>query len=137
MYPHELDHVFELWARWIRGTDLGGSGLGSMLEMMMVTGCMFSGGGGNPALHTVQAEVEAAVMQLAVEDRSAANVLRYEYGAWVLEVNGLDKKVRQIDKAHALFISLPTYKRRLAKAREFVADQLSQKRVAVRGRRNG
>ncbi|CAI2030352.1 Uncharacterised protein [Serratia ficaria] len=126
MRPHELDAVLEQWARWIRADGYGGSSFGSMLEMMMITGCMFSGGGRGQALWTVEADVEAAVMALAAADRNAATVIRIEYGAW--DLGGLDKKARQIDKAHALFISLSTYKRCLAKGRGFIAAWLSKQR---------
>uniref|UniRef100_A8GLP6 Uncharacterized protein n=1 Tax=Serratia proteamaculans (strain 568) TaxID=399741 RepID=A8GLP6_SERP5 len=132
MLPHELDYVLELWARWVNDSYSGGSGFGSMLEMMMVTGGVFSGGGHSPALYSVQAEVEASVMALAAVDRAAADILRVEYGVGYILPGRLDKKPRQIDKAHALLISLRTYKRRLSKAREFVLNDLRKRRVSAR-----
>ncbi|UAN65888.1 hypothetical protein KGP16_27320 (plasmid) [Serratia sp. JSRIV006] len=129
MRPQDLDRVLEMWARWVwRGYS--GGGFCSMIDMMMTTGCVFNGGGRGPALWSVEAEVEAAVMALAAVNGSAARVLRYEYGAWALR--GLDEKAKQIDKAHALFMSLSTYKRHLAKGRAFVFDWMIKKRVQAR-----
>lgn len=44
-----LERRLELWARWIvTGCNSSRGGFASMLEMMMVTRCQFSGGGGEP-----------------------------------------------------------------------------------------
>ena len=44
----DLDSLFELWALWVRNGCNARSGFASMLEMMMVTRCQFTGGGGAP-----------------------------------------------------------------------------------------
>lgn len=134
MRAHDLDFLFEQWARWVYFEGYYGSGFGSQLEMMMVTGCVFSSGGRGQLLWTIEADVEAAVMALAAVNHRSAKVVRYEYGAWVLR--GLDSKAKQIEKAHALSISLSTYKRELATGRLFVAEWLSKRRVYVREHRH-
>lgn len=116
-----LERRLELWARWIVNGCNGRSGFASMLEMMMTTRCQFNGGGGEPK-DDIETGVEAAVMSLTAIDDSAAMVLRVEYGAWSYRC--LDNAATQIDKAHALSLSLRTYKRRLAKARRHVAEYL-------------
>lgn len=117
-----LERRLELWARWIvTGCNSSRGGFASMLEMMMVTRCQFSGGGGEPR-DEIETAVEAAVMSLTAGDESAALVLRVEYGAWAPK--SLDGATTQLDKAHALGLSLRTYKRKLAKARKHVAEYL-------------
>lgn len=117
-----LEHRLELWARWIvNGCNSSRSGFASMLEMMTVTRCQFSGGGGEPQ-DEIETAVEAAVISLTIVDKSAARILRVEYGAWAPK--SLDGATTQLDKAHALGLSLRTYKRKLAKARKYVADYL-------------
>lgn len=120
-----LEQRLELWARWIVGGCNSRSGFASMLEMMMVTRCQFSGGG--EPKDQIEMEVEAAVMSLTNCDEKAARILRIEYGAiengaWAPK--SLDKAHTQMDKAHALGLSLRTYKRKLAKARLYVAERI-------------
>lgn len=96
-----------------------------MLEMMMVTRCQFSGGGGAPN-DSVETSIEGAVAALTLVDETAAVVVRIEYGAW--EIRGLDINAPHIDKAHALSLSLRQYRRKLAKARSFVTEHLKESR---------
>lgn len=121
----DLDYLFELWARWVRNGCNARSGFASMLEMMMVTRCQFSGGGGAPN-DSLETSIEGAVTALTLVDETAALVVRIEYGAW--EIRGLDTCAEQIDKAHALSISLRQYRRKLARARSFVTDYLKESR---------
>ncbi|MFA9209481.1 MAG: hypothetical protein ACEQSN_15015 [Yersinia sp. (in: enterobacteria)] len=123
----DVDYLLELWARWIQnGCNEGRSGFASMLEMMMVTRCQFSGGGGGSPRDEIETGVEAAVMALTAEDAKAALILRIEYGAW--EIRTLDCSSTQLEKAHALSLTLRTYKRKLAKSRSFVADFLEKRK---------
>lgn len=121
----DLDYLFELWALWVRNGCNARSGFASMLEMMMVTRCQFSGGGGAPN-DSLETSIEGAVAALALVDETAAVVVRIEYGAW--EIRGLDISAPHIDKAHALSLSLRQYRRKLAKARSFVTDHLKESR---------
>lgn len=119
-----LERRLELWARWIVSGCNERSGFASMLEMMMSTRCQFSGGGGPPS-DELESSVEAAVISLAAEDGKAALILRVEYGAWALRsLSNASIQPKQMDKAHALGVSLRTYKRKLAKARKHVGDHL-------------
>lgn len=125
MRRRDLDYLFELWARWIHnGCNVRRGGFASMLEMMMATQCQFSGGGGGEPKDEIEASVEAAVMALAQIDEDAALIVRIEYGAWVFK--SLDGTATQLEKAHALSMTLVTYKRKLAKARSFVTDHMKE-----------
>lgn len=116
-----LERRLELWARWrVTGCNES-SGFSSMLEMMMVTRCQFTGSSGGPR-DDIEAGVEAAVMSLRIVDNTAARILEVEYGAWAPK--SLDGATTQLDKAHALGLSLRTYKRKLSKARQHVANSL-------------
>ncbi|HGE7088428.1 TPA: hypothetical protein ACGB3K_005168 [Klebsiella aerogenes] len=121
----DLDYLFELWALWVRNGCNSRRGFASMLEMMMVTRCQFSGGGGAPN-DSVETSIEGAVAALTLVDETAAVVVRIEYGAW--EIRGLDINAPHIDKAHALSLSLRQYRRKLAKARSFVTEHLKESR---------
>lgn len=121
----DLDYLFELWALWVRNGCNSRSGFASMLEMMMVTRCQFSGGGGTPN-DSLETSVEGAIAALTKIDETAAIVVRIEYGAW--EIRGLDISAPHIDKAHALSLTLRQYRRKLAKARSFVTDYLKESR---------
>lgn len=121
----DLDSLFELWALWVRNGCNARSGFASMLEMMMVTRCQFTGGGGAPN-DSLETSIEGAMTALTVVDETAALVVRIEYGAW--EIRGLDINAPHIDKAHALSLSLRQYRRKLAKARAYVVDYLKKRR---------
>nr|WP_247751353.1 hypothetical protein [Citrobacter portucalensis] len=111
---------------WVRNGCNARSGFASMLEMMMVTRCQFSGGGGAPN-DSLETSIEGAVTALTLVDETAALVVRIEYGAW--EIRGLDISAPHLDKAHALSLSLRQYRRKLAKARSFVTDYLKESRT--------
>ncbi|HAS6073697.1 TPA: hypothetical protein I7144_20775 [Vibrio vulnificus] len=98
----------------------GQSILGKLIECQGV----FGGGGGGPVLDCIEADVEAAVLRLAAEDQAAATTFRMEYGA---VGNVYDDT--QLKRALRVGISLPTYKRRLKKAREYVIDALTRRRT--------
>ncbi|PMN73174.1 hypothetical protein [Enterovibrio norvegicus] len=118
------DDIFDQWARWVHSGSLvpaGQSILGKLIENQGV----FGGGGGGPVLDCIEAEVEAAVLRLAAEDTAAATVFRIECGALGFHV----QDDTQLKRAHRTGISLPTYKRRLKKARETIIQQLTEKRV--------
>lgn len=63
----DLDYLFELWALWVRNGCNARSGFASMLEMMMVTRCQFSGGGGAPN-DSLETSIEGAVTALTLVD---------------------------------------------------------------------
>lgn len=119
----DLEDLLEMWARWIVNGCNQRGGFSSMLEMMMVTRCQFSGGGGPPSDY-LEMSVEMAVTSLATQDKDAAYILRVEYGAvthW-----SLGEATDQLTRAHALGTTLRTYQRKLKKAREFVRAYLKK-----------
>ena len=127
-----LHTLLEQWARWIkqgRPVGPGASGFDSMIHMMMVTGCQFSGGQSGPrapnvGLASVEQVIDTAVVKLAAGDHPMrAKVLRVEYGVVRLK-NVRDPKQEHL--AHALGMSVRTYKRNLAAAREHVSQTLEK-----------
>lgn len=128
MNRRDLDQLLELWARWaIAGYSNGrGSSFASVLEMMMVTRCQFSGGGGAPN-DAVETSVEGVVALLKIQDELSARVLRIEYGVKRFRSN----PQTQLGKSAAMGITLIRYRRKLEKARRFVAEYLA-KRLGIR-----
>ncbi|HCE2656956.1 hypothetical protein [Vibrio parahaemolyticus] len=119
----DWEDIFNQWARWVHRGALvpgGQSVLGKLIECQGV----FGGGGAGPVLDCIEAEVEAAVLRLAAEDKAAATIFRAEFGA---VGNIIDDT--QLKRALRAGISLPTYKRRLKKAREFVIESMTRKRT--------
>lgn len=122
MTPRELDQLLELWALWIvRGCN-SRQGFASMLQMMMATRCQHSGAGGAPN-DEIETRVEGGVALLATRDELAALVLRVEYGVYTFK----DEARTQLDKAVKLRLSLNQYRRKLNKARQFVAKYIENR----------
>lgn len=122
MRREDLDQLLELWARWVLNGKNSREGFSSMLEMMMVTRCQFSGGGGAPN-DAIETSIEGAVALLTLQDRLSAKVLRIEFGVWVL----CGRPTTQLSKSIALGMPLITYRRKLEKARSFVAGYLEKR----------
>ncbi|MFD2178532.1 hypothetical protein [Veronia pacifica] len=116
----QWDAVFEQWARWVHHGRMlpgGQSVLGKLIECQGVFGTR--GRPGAP-VDCMEAAVEASLAKLAKSNQQAATVFRHEYGA--LSSPGADT---QLKRAHAISVSLPTYKRRLKLAREHVITELN------------
>jgi predicted DNA-binding protein (UPF0251 family) len=115
-YNKSFDLILNDWADWVhRGGNSGG--FQSVLYKMMATGWATSGGGGgsSPEIHTIEADIEAALaLLISTKPKDLnlirVNVLRYEYGAKSL---GWKVDARQDEKAHRMGVSLRTYKRHL------------------------
>lgn len=122
MTPRELDTLLELWALWILRGCNSRAGFASMLQMMMATRCQFSGAGGAPN-DEIETRVEGGVALLATRDELAALVLRVEYGVYTFK----DEARTQLDKAVKLRLSLNQYRRKLNKARQFVAKYIENR----------
>ncbi|MGL4508080.1 MAG: hypothetical protein ACRCUF_20350 [Aeromonas sobria] len=93
----------------------------------------FGSGGASLPMDTIEIRIEAAVMKMAAENQDRADVLRLECRAGWLRVSqrrGLvnfdPSGLLQFDMAHALGMSLRTYKRRLAEAREVIIQELER-----------
>lgn len=132
---NDLDDLLEAWARWCHsGGVVPGSGASMLAKMIDGKGLItFGSGGGSAPMDSIEARIEAAVMKMAAENQDRADVLRLECRAgWfrVSQRRGLvnfdPSGLLQIDMAHALGMSLRTYKRRLAEAREEIIQELER-----------
>ena len=119
----DLDALLELWARWlIRGRcESLPNVCDSMFSIIHSHRHYYSGKGPKDS---IEATIEAAVMSLAALDEKSATVLRVEFGVWVF--NRSLRCPSQLEKAHSIRLPLPTYKKKLAKARFFIADKLAE-----------
>ncbi|EGQ9107546.1 hypothetical protein DDM60_002661 [Vibrio cholerae] len=118
------DEIFDQWARWVHQGALVPRGQSILGKLIECEGVLSGGRGGGPVLDCIEADVEAAVLRLAAEDRASAHVFRIEYGA-IGNVND----DTQLKRALRIGISLPTYKRRLKQARTVVIESLISKRT--------
>ncbi len=101
------------------------SGYRSLMEVMIANqGVMNFGSGGKagPVVDCVEANIEAALMQLAAKSPKAVAVARLHYGA--TRMPGLALDALRIDKARRLGISLKTYETHLTKVRNHVINSL-------------
>lgn len=136
MAGRERDTVsgaLELWARWTYADHVAAGGRTMLAKLIDNKGELFFGGGGGDGMpaDSIECTVEAAVFRMFAADAMRADVLRLEVGAawWLVvarrKIAGYDPRgIGQFEKAHALGISLRTYKRRLAEARADIAQQL-------------
>jgi len=130
-----LDVLLHDWADWVhRGGNSGG--FQSVLHKMMVTGGVTSSGGGgySAEIHTIEADIESALLSLVRQkpeelNLMRVNVLRYEFGAKTL---GWPSDATQCDKAHRIGISLRTYKRHIKYCKEYLFTHLQLKHKGTR-----
>lgn len=125
-----LDQIFEAWARWcLSGNVCLQSGCSMIAKLIENKGHISFGGGGKvaPIVDCVEADVEAALMQLFAVDPITVEVVRFEYlGSFVGISDG--KPLNQMRKAHHLGVSLRTYERRLAKGRKHVLTKIRKEK---------
>ncbi|HAS6087734.1 hypothetical protein [Vibrio vulnificus] len=121
-----LDTLMEMWARWVHhGGVLPSSA--SLMEVMIANKgvmCFGSGGKKSPVVDCVEADIEAALMQLAQTKPTVAKAVRVHYGA--IRLRGVSPDSDQATIAHALGVSLRTYRRHLAQGREHIQRSLGQ-----------
>ncbi|MNM21441.1 hypothetical protein D3C81_318010 [compost metagenome] len=127
-----LNALLESWARWSEGGGayvLGGGGKSLLARWMDTKGyIVFGGSAGSASVNDeIEARINDLVTQLFAENELRADVLRLEYSAgWYVvtvrrSLRGYDPRgLDQLQKAYHLGISLRTYERRLAEAREFI-----------------
>lgn len=130
----DIDELLEAWARWCHsGSVVSSSGSSMLAKMIENKGFMTfsSGGGTSPLIDSIEARIEAVVMVMANQNQLRADVLRLEYGAGWLSVAkrlglcGYDPKyMGQFENATALGVSVRTYRRRLAAARDQLQREL-------------
>lgn len=119
---NDLDYLLELWARWIINGRFQAApcACSPMFEHVLGERSYTSGKGPKDS---IEATIEAAVMALAAEDSKSATVIRVEYRVWVF--GPVCRSPSQLEKAHSIPMALTSYKRRLAKAREFITTRLA------------
>lgn len=123
----ELDTLMEMWARWVH---LGGvlPQSASLMEVMIANKgvmCFGKGGKKGPVLDSVEAKIESALMKLASNKPVVAKVVRIHYGA--IRLRGVSPDADQATMAHALGVSLRTYRRYLAQGRDHIKQSLDGK----------
>lgn len=135
--PTSLDRLIETWARWVESGRLqggDGGGLSILARWMESKGDLQFGGQGGASrqpLDLLEQTVEAAVVKMATVNLDLADVLRLEFGAGIYQVcerrgvRGYDPRLaNQERKATALGLSLRTYRRRLAEAKDLIDQAL-------------
>ncbi len=133
-----LDEWLDAWAIWCDQGGMVSGGGSSMIGKMMDNAGLIqfgSGGGSMPLIDTVEGRIEQAVTELAIEDQAIADVLRLEYCAMkasTLRERGFKvtrhfADMTQLDKANLLNMSVRTYRRKLAYARDFIQQALTEK----------
>lgn len=133
----DLDRLLELYARWLENGEIGlavGSASSLLARWMDAKGHMVFGGSGPCEAmprDSVESRIHLAIYYLARESPLCADVLRLEIDAGWREVaqryrapTYRPRTSGQLEKALTLGVSLRTYKRRLAEARDFVATRL-------------
>lgn len=131
---NRLDSALDKWAIWCHsGGVLPTTGRSMLAKLIDNKGEIFFGGApvsSGPA-DSLEAKIEGAVLTMFAADALRADVLRLEYdaGSWfVTQRRGIEdyepEGIGQFEKAHALGVSLRTYKSRLAEAREKIATLL-------------
>jgi hypothetical protein len=124
----ELDDLLEAWARWCVSGSLSSGSRSLLARWMDSRGHVVFGSGGADCVSAlafpIEERVEAVVVAMATDDLLMADVLRLEYNAaahYVVQrrrIKGYDARYStQVVKAHALGISVRTYRSRLAAAR--------------------
>lgn len=132
---NDLDELLEAWVRWCHaGGILPAMGASTIAKLMENKGNITFGSGGHqhaPIIDSVEANIEAIVMNMAHQHPLQADVLRLEYGAgWtaVAQRQSLrgyhSTNMGQFEKAQALGVSVRTYRRYLATAREQLTKKL-------------
>lgn len=124
---------YELWARWCEAGGTISAGRSMLAKLIDNKGEIFFGGSGGSSepVDCLEAQIESAVVALAITSPICADVLRLEYDAgwWQVAtrraIKAYDPRgVGQFEKAEALGISFATYKRRLSEARDTIENQL-------------
>lgn len=121
-----FDDVFNSWARWVNQGGHAPGGQSILSKLIDNKGMVTYGGGVGPSLDCIEAEIESALCALQRDNPNSVHLFRLEYAA--IRQRGFDASKPQLEKSHALGISVRTYKRRLSTARTFVIHRLKKKR---------
>lgn len=121
-----LDALLESWARWVHAGSLFHQGTSIIGLMMDNRGLMGSGnknsGRALLGIDTKEAQIEALLMHLSNAKPECVEALRLEYGG--IWIKRLPNPAKQADKAHALGISLRTYRYRIAETKTYLRKNL-------------
>ena len=125
-YQHQLDPLMERWAHWCQNGQLI-AGYGSIMSKMIVNqGVMAFGSGGKaPIVDCIEAEIEAAVMNIAVKKPNVAHLLRVHYGA--IHLPGLSLDANNFERSLKMGMCLRTYKVQLLAGRTAVMSAIKRK----------
>ena len=124
-----IERKLEAWARWCEAGKFGGGGGGSMLAQMVDNHGLITFGNAGPSapVDTHETLIEAAFMALSRTNSLAVDAVRLEFFAgWedVARRHGVKnydpRAMGQIERANVLSVSLRTYRRRLAEAKQTV-----------------
>lgn len=117
----KLDDMIEQWCRWCYQGGI--QGYSSVLQVIM-SGAVFSGGGGGkaPRIDCFESCIESALVELSVDDLKAVEVFRVEHG--VKRAGSLPFDATQHQKALKLGVSVRTYRYKLKKALKAVEVRL-------------
>lgn len=128
MRESEFSDIVEAWARWCHQGKLMPVGSSIMSRFIENKGHITFGSGGTsaPIIDCIESDIELALMALNDRDPDAVMLFRLEHGA--LRMNKFDPTKPQLEKAACLGISVRTYRRRLAKCKEHVLTQLTQRK---------
>lgn len=132
-----LDSLLESWAFWCEGDSrLLGTGLSMLARLIDGKGEILFGAstpGSSQPHDAMETRLESIVVAMASESQDRADVLRLEYSAgwWNVckrrQIRAYDPRgTDQMMRAHALGMSLRTYKRRLAEARAVIETKLKE-----------
>lgn len=123
-----LESLFHDWARWVHQGGVSDSGHSIIAKLMATRGVLIRGSGHGGPVDCVEAEIEVALARINQQKPAAVTLFRLEYGA--IRQPGFNPEQTQILKAHALGISVRTYKRRLSAVKNFIVEQLKEKRAS-------
>lgn len=128
MSQAHLKELFDSWARWVHKGGLLPGGSSIMAKMIEGKGFIQFGSGGGRALSPdcIEAKIECALMGLSQTNPQAVALFRLEHGA--LRQKGFDPQQTQLRKAHALGISVRTYRRRLAVCTNHIITYLANEK---------
>lgn len=126
-----VERKLEAWARWCEGGKVAPRAGASMLSKMIENHGLISFDQAGPSTpnDTHETLIESALMTLSVTNLVAVDVLRLEVGAGCQAVavrygvkNYDPRAMGQEQRANVLNVSLRTYRRRLAEAKQTVSN---------------
>jgi len=126
-----LERRLDAWARWVVSAGVESGAPTLLARWMDGKGHIVFGGGSSEPADVIETLIESAVLKMAIAYPLRADILRLEFGAGcygVAERQGIKgydpRNMTQSKHAHALKISVRTYRSRLAEAKQVVNEAL-------------